>query len=257
MLFLGAAVPRAHGLSRASCYVARAVDSQAPKVFICDPHPFMLQGVEGAFKQAGLKIVGARRDPSALLTHADEDGPVIHFVDHTPGGPFGARLIRGLIDADPTRRVIANSSYTHLSMIAGAYEAGAAAFLNKQAPSSEALDLVHAVHALVPPRCRVFPGDLAGDLAEYYIEGGAGNASPRRLLTARQLTVFLMIAEGMSVVEVAHRLQVNRRTVGNHMVAIRRRLNIPREHYRSVALEHRLIDPYRPFGEGGEPAPAP
>ena len=38
---------------------------------------------------------------------------------------------------------------------------------------------------------------------------------------------------------------MNRRTVGNQLVLIRRKLDIPREHFRSYAIEYGLIDPLR------------
>ena len=215
----------------------------SPRVCICDPHPLMLQGVEGAFRAAGLDAVSATTDPSPALAAPDADGPFIYFVDHSPGSSFGARLISGLIDTDPTRRVVATSSLEHLSMIAAAYEAGAAAFVSKQAPAARVIAVVLAVHQLAHPRDRHYPGSLAADLADYYIGGGRADASPRRLLTARQLSIFRMVADGRTVKDVATTLGLNRRTVGNHLLAIRRRLNIPREHFRSCAIEHRLIDP--------------
>ena len=218
-----------------------------PNVFVCDPQPFTLQGIEVAFRQAGLTVLGATSDPSPCLAAPDAVGPVIYFVDHSPGGAYGARLISGLIEADPRRRVVVSSAHEHLSMIASAYEAGASAFVNKQASPRQVLDVLFAVGSLPHARVRHYPGNLAQTLADYYVSGGRADASPRRLLTDRQLTVFQMIAEGVGVTEVAERLRVNRRTVGNHLVAIRRRLNIPREHFRSCAIEHRLIDPLRPL----------
>ena len=100
-------------------------------MFVCDPHPFTLQGVERAFKLAGLNVVGATTDPQQCLASPDEDGPVIYYVDHLPRGAFGARLVSGLIDTDPTRRVVASSAHEHLPIIASAYEAGACAFVTK------------------------------------------------------------------------------------------------------------------------------
>ena len=221
------------------------MERRSPKVFVCDPHPFTLQGVERAFKQASLNVVGATTDPQQCLASPDEDGPVIYYVDHSPGGAFGARLVSGLIDTDPTRRVVASSAHGHLPIIASAYEAGACAFVTKHLAPDQVLEVIYAVEALADPRERHFPGNLGNTLAAYYVSGGRADASPRRVLTNRQLTIFRMIAEGFSVTEVADRLQLNPRTVANHLVEIRRRLKIPREHFRSCAIEHRLIDPLK------------
>ena len=109
----------------------------------------------------------------------------------------------------------------------------------------QVLEVIYAVDALADPRERYFPGNLGDTLATYYVSGGPADASPRRLLTNRQLSIFRMIAEGYSVTEVTDELQLNPRTVRNYLVAIRRRLKIPREHFRSCAMEHRLIDPMK------------
>ena len=214
-------------------------------MFVCDPHPFTLQGVERAFKLAGLNVVGATTDPRQCLASPDEDGTVICFVDYSPGGAFGARLVSGLIDTDPTRRVVATSAHERIPIVASAYEAGACAFVTKHLAPEQVLKVIFAVDALADPRERYFPGNLGDTLATYYVSGGPADASPRRRLTNRQLSVFRMIAEGYTVTEVADRLQLNQRTVRNYLVAIRRRLKIPREHFRSCAIEHGLIDPLK------------
>lgn len=228
-----------------ACDSFLCMESRAPRVFVCDPHPFALEGIERAFTRAGLNVVGATTDPASCLAGRDRDGSVIYFVDHTPGGTFGARLISGLLSADRTRRVVASSAHDHLPLIASAYEAGANAFVTKQVPAAEVVEVILAVDSLPSALDRHFPGNLGNALATYYVDGGRADASPRRLLTNRQLAIFRLIAEGYEVSEVADRLQLSPRTVGNYLVAIRRRLNIPRSQFRACAVKHRLIDPMK------------
>lgn len=217
-----------------------------PRVFVCDPIQAIGYGLERVLRRAGVTFLGSTKDPSSRLTRADSSGPVIYVVDQSPGGVFGPALIKGLLGADPSRRIVAYSSYEDMGMIANAYEAGASAFVRKLASSRELLDAVFAVHALAGPRDRHYPGRLGEALADFYIAGGRAGASPRDLLTDRQLLIFRMVAEGLTRDEVAERLGLQRRSIGNYLGAIRRRLNIPREHFRSHAIEHRLIDPLGP-----------
>lgn len=233
------------------------MESRESRVFVCDPHPFTLEGIERAFTRAGLNVVGATTDPAPCLTERDRDGSVIYFVDYTPGGAFGARLIAGLISADRTRRVVASSAHDHLPLIASAYEAGANAFVTKRVPAAEVIEVILAVDSLPGALDRHFPGNLGNALATYYVDSGRADASPRRLLTNRQLAIFRLIAEGYEVSEVADRLQLNPRTVGNHMVAIRRRLNITRSQFRACAVKHRLIDPMKVPSRSRANSPAP
>ncbi len=220
-----------------------------PKVFICDPNPFALDGAQRAFRQAGLNVVGATTDPSTRLTGQDTQRPVIYFVDYTPGEMFGASLITRLLRADASRRIVVYSSLEYVSAIAAAYEAGASAFVRKGVTMHDVLEVIGAVHRLTNGHDRHFPGTLGQDLAVFYVSGGRADASPQELLTGRQLEIFVMVAKGLQVTQIANRLQLDRRTVSNHLVAIRKRLSIPREHFRSCAIENKLIDaPYSPHG---------
>lgn len=218
------------------------MNNGGPSLFVYDPSPITLEGVKSVFHRAGLTVVGTTTEASACVGRLNVDGPVIYVVDHAPGGDFGTRLIKALVKTDESRRIVVLSAYEHLAAIASAYEAGASAFVNKRAHARELLEVVCAVHRLTYARHRVFPGHLATDLANFYISGGRGGTSPQALLTAQQLTVFQMIVDGMRVKDIAVRLKINRRTVANHLTAIRKRLRIPREHFRSCAIEHGLID---------------
>ena len=106
------------------------------------------------------------------------------------------------------------SAFEHLAAIASAYEAGASAYVTKTADAREVLEVISAVHHLTHARDRVFPGSLAADLANFYISGGRGGTSPQARLTAQQLKVFQMMADGIRVKDIAMRNSgINRRTV--------------------------------------------
>jgi len=218
------------------------MNNGGPNVFVYDPAPITLAGAKGIFLRAGLSVVGAATEASDCVDKLDVGGPVIYVVDHAPAGDFGTRLIKAIIKTDETRRVVILSAFEHLAAIASAYEAGASAYVTKTADAREVLEVISAVHHLTHARDRVFPGSLAADLANFYISGGRGGTSPQARLTAQQLKVFQMMADGIRVKDIAMRLRINRRTVYNHVVAIRKRLNLPREHFRSCAIEHGLID---------------
>ena len=216
-----------------------------PNVFVCDTQPVMLAGIERVLLEAGLKVVGSTCDVSTCIAEPDALGPLIYVVDQTPGETYSAALIKALMETDPSRRIVVFSAYDHLAMIASAYEAGACAFVNKLSSVRQFLDTVMAVHRLASPRDRYYPVPLATALADFYTTGGRVVNSPRQLLTSREVDVFRMIAEGLTQQQVAEALQLHRRSVGNLLVKIRRKLDIPREHFRSYAIEHGLIDPLR------------
>ena len=76
------------------------------------------------------------------------------------------------------------------------------------------------------------------------------------MLTKRQLEIFLLVAEGHAPDDIARDLGMNRRTVSNQLVIIRRKLDIPREHFRSYAIEYGLVNPARARPAANDPASA-
>ena len=221
----------------------RLLMRQSLKVFVCDPQPATLSGIERLLTEAGTSLSGTALSPDRCPPGPDRDGPVLFIVDLAPGNVFDTVFIRSLVTEDPTRRVIVYSAYDRLAVVAGVYEAGASAFVSKLAPPQALLDAIEVVQAHARPRDRYFPGDLATALAEFYTKGRRASGSPRGLLTKRQYEIFMLTVEGVPAAEVAERLGMNRRTVGNQLIMIRRALDIPREHFRSYAIEQGLVDP--------------
>ena len=225
-------------------------------VFVCDPQPAVLYGLTGILENADeIELVGSASTTAECLTHADEQESVIYIVDQLPGNVFAPEFIRSLIAGNPTRRVVVYSAHDRVSMIASAYSAGASAFVSKLDDTQALLDVIVTVASLDHPRDRHYPGRLAVALADYYSSGGGAAASPRRLLTKRQLEIYLLVADGHSADAIAAQLDMNPRTVSNQLGIIRRKLDIPREHFRSYAIEYGLVDPDRGDGTSGPPRP--
>ena len=215
-------------------------------VFVCDPQPATLRGIEQILSaEDTIAVIGSTLDANSRLQGPDPNGPLVYVVDQVPGDVYDTALLEALVAADPTRRVVVYSAYDRIAVIASVYAAGASAFISKLAPQEQLLDAICAVHGHEHPRDRYYPGRLAVELADFYSAGGRAAHSPRSVLTKRQLQIYLRIAEGFSAAQVAEELGMNRRTVGNQLVLIRRKLDIPREHFRSYAIEYGLIDPLR------------
>ena len=206
----------------------------------------MLHGIQDILDDApGVSVVGAALDPTACLAAPDDDGPVLYVVDQAPADVYNPQLIQGLIATDPGRRIVVYSVYDRMSVVAGAYASGASAFVNKCSPLEELLKALQVVAGHVGARDRYYPDDLATALANYYSSHGGAAGSPRRLLSKRKLQIYLRLAEGYSHQEVAAHFDLNPRTVINQVALIRRKLGIPRDHFRSYAIEHGLVDPLR------------
>ena len=233
------------------------------RVFICDPHPATLHGIQDFLDRArGFTVVGASTDPAGCLAAPDDPGPVVYVIDQEPADVYDPGLIQGLVDTDPTRRIVVYSAHDRVAVVASMYTAGASAFVHKRTPMDALLEAIEVVAGHAEARDRHYPENLATVLADFYSAGGGAAGSPQRLLSPRQLEIYVLLAEGYSQRDVAARLGMNRRTVSNQVGMIRRKLKIPDEHFRSYAIEYGLVDPLRaprafPSVAGAPQDPAP
>ena len=214
-------------------------------VFVCDPQPATLHGLTAILEAAdGIDLIGSVPTAEACLARPCENDSVVYVVDRVSRAVNDTNLIKQLIAVDSTRRVIVYSAYDHIALIANAYFAGASAFVSKLDPPNALLDAIAAVAQLHQRRQRHYPGQLAVAIADFYADGGAAE-SPRRLLTNRQLEIFIRLADGHALNDIAEALNIDPRTVSNQLVKIRRQLDVPREYFRSHAIAHGLINPSR------------
>ncbi|MET7460090.1 response regulator transcription factor [Nonomuraea sp. NPDC005501] len=126
-----------------------------------------------------------------------------------------------------------------------AVKAGASGFLLKDVPPDDLLNAIRAVHAgdavMAPSTLRRMLDRFAANLPDQDLPDGAG-------LTPREREVLLMVARGLSNLEIAAALEVAEATVKTHLGRVLAKLGL-RDRAQAVvyAYEARLVVPsHRP-----------
>jgi len=133
-------------------------------------------------------------------------GPDLGIVDLAMAGIDGVETVRRIRVRDPDARLVMLTSSESEHAAARSLEAGAAAFLTKNVPHDEMLDVIRRVHGGTTGLClgvRQLPA-----------------AVPTDLLSARELEVLGYLRQGLTNVEIARRLGVVERTVKAHVTGI-------------------------------------
>jgi DNA-binding NarL/FixJ family response regulator len=167
------------------------------RVAIVDDHPVVADGLGSALaREADLTVAwtagtieGARR---ALRSGGDVD--VVLLDIRLPDGS-GLDLLPGERVGKPAFVVL--SSFDRPQYAAAAFKRGAAGFLLKLAPTTEIVDAVHKAAA----------GGLAFEARHL------ASARTANQLSARELEVVRLVAEGLSNEEIAAKLGVSRKSV--------------------------------------------
>lgn len=152
----------------------------------------------------------------ALKCFAEIDPDVV-VLDLSMEGIGGLETLSRLMAKWPAARVLVLSAHEDTSYPRRALAAGALGYLTKR---SAADALIDAIRKVAVRRLFLEPA-LAREIG---IERVSKPESPLETLTAREFKVFVMLAKGKSVAEIAEVLFLSPRTVGTHLYNIKQKL---------------------------------
>jgi DNA-binding NarL/FixJ family response regulator len=195
------------------------------QVLICDDHEVLRHGLRAVFRQApDLTVVAEAVDADEALSLAASTRPDVVLVGLGAQGSSVQGLVRGLTGMGIP--VVLLSETDHADDLMEALQAGARGCVHTTVSPTRLLEGVRAVARGET----VLDACVAGELL-HRLDGtrpvgdGHGRSGPGQL-TARQLKVAELVAEGLSNAEIAARLRVSRATVKGHITVALRRLGL-------------------------------
>lgn len=188
-------------------------------VLLADDHTLVRMGFRLLLEGAGAANVIEADSGEAALNRYDETQPDVLVMDISMPGMGGLAALLRLRSRHSTARVLMLSAYHDAITPVRALKAGALGYLSKRCPPEE---LVKAVHQVSRDQ-RYLDPELAQSVALAHL---TGDADPAGTLTDKELLVFLQLAQGRSVNEVAHDFHLSPSTVGTHLYHIKQKLNV-------------------------------
>jgi DNA-binding NarL/FixJ family response regulator len=189
------------------------------RTLVADDHPIVRAGVVGLLDAApDIQVIGTASSGEAAIQLAAELTPDVVLMDlRMPGadgqGIDGDEATAQILAARPETRVIILTTYENDDAILSAISAGASGYLLKAAPEEELLAGIRAVAAgevaLAPSVSRLLVQRAAAPAI-------ASPASPA--LSARELEVLRLVAQGLSNREIGERLYLGEATVKTHLL---------------------------------------
>ncbi len=145
--------------------------------------------------------------------------PDVVIMDLAMPGIGGLEAIRRIKARHPGAGILVLSFHDNAIIAAKALRAGARGYLTK---GSDPALLVEAVRRLIQGHGFIEPS-MAEKMSRDHATGEAGLLGA---LTTRELEVFLMLADGLSVKDIARVLHISPNTAGNHQHNIMRKLKL-------------------------------
>lgn len=189
------------------------------RVLLADDHALVRLGFRLLLEGAGALVVGEAEDgESALRAYADLR-PDVLVMDVSMPGSGGLAALERLLVWEPKARVLMLSAHHDDIVPVRALGLGASGYLCKRADPGE---LLRAVCQIAGGR-RYLDPELAQTVALAQL---SGSANPVGTLTEKELAVFLKLAGGRSVNDVASDFCLSPSTVGTHLYHIKQKLNV-------------------------------
>jgi DNA-binding NarL/FixJ family response regulator len=188
------------------------------RVLVADDHPIVRAGIVAMLSAADdIEVVDAVGDGAAAVARAAETSPDVVLMDLRMPELGGAQATERIVQHEPGVRVIVLTTYETDDMILEAIGAGASGYLLKAAPEAEILAGIRSVASGGTV--------LAPDIAATLVRGMRQQQSTPKL-TARELEVLALVADGQSNPAIARQLYLGEATVKTHLLHVFEKLEV-------------------------------
>ncbi|WP_088286807.1 response regulator transcription factor [Ideonella sp. A 288] len=188
------------------------------RVMLVDDHVLVRMGFRMLLGNADIAVAAEADTGEQACQDYARIAPDVVVMDLSMPGMGGLEAVRRLVAQDPKVRVLALSAHEDTAHPRRVLKAGALGYLAKRSAPDE---LIAAVRAVAQGQ-RYLDARTAQALATAQIDG---DDSPADMLSEREFSVFLQLARGMSVAQIADNLKLSPSTVGTHLYHVKQKLN--------------------------------
>jgi DNA-binding NarL/FixJ family response regulator len=200
------------------------------RIMIADDHPMMREGIAAALQAEGdMEVVGTAGNGEEAIAQFARHRPDVSLVDLQMPVKDGLDAIVAIRALHPDARIIVLTTFSGDVRVIGALKAGAAAYLLKDVPGDELARTIRHVYTGASVIARVAQQEV-------------DDHSPSDKLSARELEVLRLAANGNSNRAIGDILSISEPTVKSHMSTILVKLGAgDRTHAVTLALKRGYI----------------
>ncbi|MFC5184104.1 response regulator [Actinomadura harenae] len=195
-------------------------------ILIADDQTLIRAGLRATLEsEPGFTVIGEAADGAEAVEAARRLRPDVTLMDIRMPGLDGVAATRALLARNPAPcRVLVLTTFHLDDYVARALRAGASGFLLKDSTADQLIEAVKVIAAgdaiLAPPVTRRLLERMAADPDQ------PDGQDLRKLLTAREIDVLLLLARGLSNAEITRSLHVAETTVKSHVQSLLLKLGV-------------------------------
>jgi DNA-binding NarL/FixJ family response regulator len=184
---------------------------------IADDHPLVRSGIRSLLRSVPeVQVIAEVGDGAELLELLESVRPDVVITDISMPGMDGLAALSEIRVRHPELKVIILSMHDSAEMVKRAIAAGAAAYLRKDASEFELASAIHSVMTT--------GSYISAPVAKLLME--PSEPTVEDVLTARQIEILTLLAQGKTSKEIGFALGLSSKTVDVHRMRIMERLGV-------------------------------
>lgn len=192
------------------------------RVLIADDHPIVRKGIAALLElEDDIELVGEAKDGADAIAQAETLHPDVILMDLIMPGKDGIEATRRIHQVQPEVGILVLTSFATDDKIFPAIKAGARGYLLKDAGLTALVEAIRQIArgeaSLEPSIARKILNEIAHDSI---------NPPPSEPLSARELQVLRLVAQGKSNRDIAKKLVIAEMTVRSHVSNILAKLHL-------------------------------
>jgi DNA-binding NarL/FixJ family response regulator len=210
------------------------------RVVLVDDHPVYREGLAKLLLECGVDVIAQAGNGADALSLVEEMAPDVVVMDLNMPGMSGVDVTRKLVERTPASKVLVVSVSAQEEDVTEAILAGASGYVLKDGPVEEVVAGIQAAangESLISPRIATML------LRRMRLDEPADIEAPAMTpLSARELQVLRLVAEGKGNQEIGEALYIGQSTVRNHISSILMKLQVENRVQAAVrAVRDRIV----------------
>jgi DNA-binding NarL/FixJ family response regulator len=190
------------------------------KILLVDDHAVVRSGLHTLLTSTCDAQIFEAATGRDALHRLRQEHPDLVLLDLNLPGMGGLELLRRMLLEDQSVRIVVLSMHAEPLYAARAMELGARGYLSKNASADELLTAIRRIEE----GGRYIENAIAQELALQKVSPGGGVQD----LTERDIEIMRLLAEGLSLTEIADALGIGYKTVANACSHIKAKLGVAR-----------------------------
>ena len=194
------------------------VSDRTIKAMLVDDHAVVRMGFRLLLQgTSDIQVVAEANSGEEAVRLYPDVRPNVVVMDISMPGIGGLEAIGRILAREPAARILVLSGHEDVMHARRVLKAGAAGYLTKRSAAEE---LIQAIRQVDQGKTYLEPS-IAQQMA---VQQLSGQKNPVDMLSEKEFKVFLALARGQSVQEIADIMSLSPRTIGTHLYNIKQKL---------------------------------